>query len=88
MKKKSNKNLQKKSKDPYENKFFYEIELSKELNRIMLVGPLDNIFFTVAQEGAKNKYPYAQVIDGKVANFFKKEEILVTTFKLGEENGS
>jgi hypothetical protein len=84
MKKKSAKNLQKKSKDPYKNKFFYEIELSKELNRVMLVGPLDNIFFTVSQKNTKNNYPYAQVIDGKLVNFFKKEEILVTNFKLGK----
>lgn len=69
------------AKKLYEGKYFYEIVDAGEAG-VNLVGPLDNIYFAVTQEGHPSPYKFVEVIDGKPTRAFTENEILLTTLKI------
>lgn len=85
---------QEKAKELYEGKFFYEIADGDYCGQSckMLFGPLDTIrYLSPAAHTDKTldgsgpidvKYKFGQVIDGKLVQVFKENEILVTDRKL------
>jgi len=73
----------KNKKDPYLEKYFYEV-VSRAGNGLKLIGPLEDIYFVnpTNKEFKENAYKYAQVVDGKIVQAFTKNEIYVTEKKI------
>lgn len=59
----------------YDGKFFYEV--LKYPDHIRLVGPLENIYYTVPAIFAKSGFAFVQVMDAQVDRMFFESEILV-----------
>jgi hypothetical protein len=73
------------SKNPYERKSFYIIKEhvnDEGLPCKLLIGPRDDIYFCVLSDKMNGEeiggYKYCQVIDGKIMQAFRENEILVT----------
>lgn len=69
----------------YEGKFFYEIVKTTKSKVLKLVGPFDNIFYTVKKNTVGSNfenYKFVQVINGMPVQAFTEDQILVTDRKL------
>ena len=68
------------SKALYAGKHFYKIIKNSADDTIILVGPLDNIYYAkpLGATFDEQESHFVQVIEGKPVSLFKKEEILVT----------
>jgi hypothetical protein len=71
--------LKEAAKKLYEGKYFYEIVRSEDPQRLILVGPRDDIYYVnQVPESDFQEYTFMQVINGTLKQAFKAEEILVT----------
>ena len=68
---------------PYKGKYFYEVLVDGNYRGQtckILHGPLDTIRYTTKSGQSRDSevYPFVQIIDGKIIQAFKENEILVT----------
>lgn len=72
-------------KEEYRNKLFFEVFHDAERDRVMFIGPRDDIRYTAvntyeARHGSGREatpIAFVQIVDGRIAQGFTKDEIIV-----------